>query len=129
MSGKPLCTVTTVPLTLSLGRGKQEQIARKGVALLAKQAAANLDGAGGSLGTKTTGAPVTLKQTGDLFSKVDYRENPDDLCSVEFRRPYASFVFARYPGATELSPPYLRQLENECKTLIEEGAVLTEGES
>jgi hypothetical protein len=114
--------------TLALRGGINETIARREVELLQKQAAANISASGGSLGRKKDGSPVTLKQSGDLWSKVDYREEGSDAV-VEFRAEHARYVFAEFGGrydATRLSPGYQQQLENEVATLIEEGAIIKE---
>lgn len=110
--------------TLGLQKGLQEAIARRSVALLEKQAAANTSSAGGSLGNKKDGTPVTLKQSGELWRRVGYREEEGE-CTVDFRAPHAPFVFDRY-NALGLSQRYQQQLETETKTLIEEGVIIEE---
>ncbi len=114
--------------TLVLKKGVNENIARREVALLQKQAEANISGSGGSLGKKKDGTPVTLKQSGDLWRKVDYREENGE-CSVEFRAGHAPYIFEEFGGrfdATRLSPAYQQQLENQVATLIEEGVTIEE---
>ncbi len=116
------------PLTLSLNRGTNDVIARRTVNLLKQQAAANKSGTGAPLGTKKDGSPVTLDASGELWSKVDFRETPTE-CITTFNAPHASYVFERYKDSDRLSPQYQKQLDNECATLIEKNVTLTEGDS
>lgn len=112
--------------TLSLAPGKQSQIARLTAGLLGKQAAAGVDAEGNPL-RGAGGRPLTLRKSGDLFREISVLEDGQGA-SLEFRKPYAGFVFQ--PGgrfnSLELSPPFFQQLEQAAAPLIAEGAQLAE---
>lgn len=106
---------------VKLPPGTQEKIANKQLLYLEQQAAAHIDGDGQPMKSKR-GAPLDLKETGDLWRQRTVTETPDGA-QVTFANDYARHVFAelggRFKGLT-LSPQYLARCEADIQPFLNE---------